>query len=159
MTRSLKILALAAVTLGGAFLTTAAQASAANFNVSFAIYNADTNSKSMIRQTNPLPTGVSGLIAPPSAISPASYDPASGFGTFTGRLPTPSTPVSVQLQYSRDTDSSDECTFSITVSNVGGLTPYLLHFTSDHSRCTVPGDVYSATGQFTTTTYLMNWAG
>jgi hypothetical protein len=156
MTRSLKVLALAAITLGGAFLTTAAQASAANFNVSFAIFNND-STNNMIRQTNPLPTGVTGLIAPPTAISPASYDPASSFATFSAALPTLGSPVSTHLKYSKDTDSSDACTFTITVSYVPGPNPYLLAFSSDQARCTVPSNVYSSNGQFTSTTYSLVW--
>jgi hypothetical protein len=156
MNRLAKVLALAAVTLGGAFLTTAAQASAANFNVSFAIHNND-SAYNMIRQTDPLPSGVTGLIKPPTAISPGNNDPASSFATYSLPLPGLLNPASVSMKYSKDTDSTDECTFTIEVKNVGGATPYLLHFSTDQARCTVPGDVYSANGQFTGTTYLVGW--
>jgi len=156
MNRLVKVLALAGVTLGGAFLTTAAQASAANFNVSFAIHNND-STYNMIRQTSPLPSGVTGLINPAAAISPGNNDPASSFATFSLPLPSRILPASASLKYSKDTDSTDACTITMTVSNVGGLTPYLLHFTSDQSRCTVPADVYSSDGQFTSTTYLVYW--
>jgi hypothetical protein len=157
MIRLAKFLALAGLTLGGAFLTTAAQASAANFTVDFAIYDAD-STYNMIRQTSPLPTGVSGLINPASAISPGGYDPASGsVATFTGPLPTSGHPAQASLVYSKDTDSTDACTFTVTVSYVGGPTPYELQFSASPSRCTVPGSVYSTNGQFTSTTYLLDW--
>jgi len=68
---------LAGATFGGAFLTTAAQASAASFNVSFAIHNNDAT-YNMIRQTVPLPSGVTGLIVPPKAISPRQQRPRNG---------------------------------------------------------------------------------
>jgi hypothetical protein len=156
MNRLVKVLALAGATLGGALLTTAAQASAANFSVSFAIHNND-STYNMIRQTVPEPSGVTGLIVPASAISPGNNDPATGFATYSGPLPSVGNPAYVYLKYSKDTDSSDACTFKLTVSNVGGLTPYLMHFVVDQSRCTVPADVYSSNGQFTSTTYLLNW--
>jgi len=156
MNRLVKVLALAAATFGGAFLTTAAQASAANFNVSFAIHNNDAT-YNMIRQTDPLPSGVTGLIKPPTAISPGNSDPASSFATFS--LPLPSLHASEQapLVYSKDTDSTDFCTFTIQVKNVGGALPYVLHISSDQSRCTVPADQYSTTGQFTSSTSFLVW--
>jgi hypothetical protein len=156
MNRLAKILALAAVTLGGAFLTTAAQASAANFSVSFAIHNND-STYNMIRQTDPLPSGVTGLIKPPTAISPGNNDPATSFATFSGMLPALNHPEQTSLVYSKDTDSTDFCTFTIKVSNVGGSLPYVLHITSDQSRCTVPADQNSANGQFTSSTSVLAW--
>lgn len=156
MNRLVKVLALATATLGGAFLTTAAQASAANFNVSFAIHNND-STYNMIRQTDPLPSGVTGLIKPPTAISPGNNDPASSFATYSLVLPTVGNSVFVNLKYSKDTDSTDECTFTIRISNVSGPTPYELQFMSDQARCTVPSAVYSTNGQFTGTTYILNW--
>jgi hypothetical protein len=156
MIRLVKLLALAGITLGGAFLTTAAQASAANFNVSFAIHNADT-SISMIRNTTPLPTGVTGLINPPAAISPGNNDPASGFATYSLTLPTAGHPQSTSLQYVNVNNSLDECTFAIKVSFVTGPM-YLLHFSSDQSRCTVPADQQNSNGIFTGTTSIVNWA-
>jgi hypothetical protein len=158
MNRLGKILALAAATLGGAFLTTAAQASAANFNVSFAIHNND-STFNMIRQTVPEPSGVTGLIVPPSAISPGSNDPATGFATFSRMLPSPGNYQQVSLAYAKDTDPTDFCTFTIKVSNVGGSLPYLLHFSSDQARCTVPADQSTANGQFTGSTALLSWKG
>lgn len=159
MTRITQLLAVAALTFGGAFLTTAAQASAANFNVSFAIKNAD-STNSMIRVTNPLPSGVTGLINPPAAISPANYDPASGFATYTGTLPAlHGPPQSVSLEYANTNNLSDNCNFTIKVTNVGGSAPYVLHFSSDQARCTVPADQSSATGQFTATTSILVWVG
>ena len=156
MNRHGKILALAAVTFGGAFLTTAAQASAANFNVSFAIHNND-STFNMIRQTSPLPSGVTGLINPAAAISPGNNDPATGFATYSLPLPGIGGEVHTSLVYSKDTDSTDFCTFTIQVKNVGGLSPYVLHLSSDQTRCTVPADTSSANGQFTSSTSLLNW--
>jgi hypothetical protein len=156
MNRLVKLLALAAATLGGAFLTTAAQASAANFNVSFAIHNND-STYNMIRQTDPLPSGVTGLIVPPSAISPGNNDPASSFATYSLGLPRTGQEVHTSLVYSKDTDSTDFCTFTIDVKNVGGSLPYVLHFSSDQARCTVPADTSSAAGQFTSITSIVNW--
>ena len=156
MNRLVKLLALAAATLGSAFLTTAAQASAANFNVSFAIHNND-STYNMIRQTSPLPSGVTGLINPAAAISPGNNDPATSFGTFSGPLPALHNSEQASLVYSKDTDSSDFCTFTIQVKNVGGSLPYVLHFTSDQTRCTVPADQNSANGQFTSSTSFLDW--
>jgi hypothetical protein len=157
MIRLVKLLALAGITLGGAFLTTAAQASAANFNVSFAIHNAD-STNSMIRTTNPLPTGVSGL-NPIGAILPAGNDPTTGFATYSAGLPALNRSASVSLEYVNSGNSADECTFTIQVSNIGGLNPYKLHFSSDQARCTVPADQQNSTGTFTSMTSVVNWNG
>ncbi len=119
MNRLTKVLALAGLTLGGAFLTTAAQASAANFNVSFAIHNNDT-SASMIRQTDPLPSGVTNLRTPPVAISPGGNDPASGFATFSLTLPLLGQNSHVSVAYANYADPTDFCTFTIEVKNIGG---------------------------------------
>ena len=113
----------------------------------------------MIRNTTPLPSGVAGLINPPAAILPGGNDPATGFATYVGGLPGLGQHPSVSLQYVNTVSISDECTFTIQVSNVGGLNPYKLHFSSDQSRCTVPGDQQNATGLFTSTTYVLNWNG
>jgi hypothetical protein len=158
MIRFVKLLALAGITFGGAFLTTAAQASAANFNVSFAIHNAD-STNSMIRNTTPLPSGVTGLINPPAAILPGGNDPAAGFATYSAGLPLRGAFASATLQYVNSGNSADECTFTIKVSNVGGVNPYLLHFASDQARCTVPADQQNASGVFTSTTSVVNWFG
>jgi len=158
MTRLVKLLALAGITFGGAFLTTAAQASAANFQVNFAIHNAD-STNSMIRATTPLPAGVVGLINPPTAISAGNNDPASGFATYEGALPGFGQHSSETVQYVNTNNSSDECTFTIQISNVGGANPYKLHFSSDQSRCTVPADQQNATGVFTGTTFVLGWTG
>jgi hypothetical protein len=156
MTRFTQLLAVAALALGGAFLTTAAQASAANFNVSFAIKNAD-STNSMIRVTDPLPSGVTGLIAPPSAISPGNYDPASSYATYSAPLPTPGHPASVSLAYANTNNLNDKCLFTIEVKYVSGSAPYVLHFSSDQTRCTVPADQSSATGQFTGSISTLAW--
>ena len=158
MIRIVKILALAGITLGGAVLSTSSQALAANFQVNFAVHNGD-STNSMIRATDPLPAGVAGLIKPPSAISPGNNDPATANATYIGGLPLPGAHASVNLQYVNTGNSADECTFSIEVRNVGGVNPYLLHFSSDQSRCTVPGDQQNANGQFTSTTYVLDWFG
>jgi hypothetical protein len=157
MIRLVKLLALAGITLGGAFLTTAAQASAANFQVNFAIHNAD-STNSMIRATNPLPGGIAGLNSI-GAITPGGNDPTTGFATYSLGLPAAGHFTMVSLQYVNTGNSADECSFTIKVSNVGGLNPYLLHFSSDQSRCTVPADQQNATGLFTSTTYVLAWNG
>ncbi len=158
MIRLAKFLALAGLTLGGALLTTAGQASAANFNVSFAVYNGDSTAN-MIRQTDPVPTGVSGLIAPVAGISPGSYDPgSSSFATYTGPLPTSLHPLAqVSLVYAKDTDPMNACTFTIKVSYIGGSTPYELQLIGSPARCTGSGPFYSTNGQFTSTTNVVTW--
>jgi hypothetical protein len=156
MIRLAKFLALAGLTLGGAFLTTAAQASAANFTVDFAMYNGD-STNSMIRETSPLPSTVTGLPAA-SAISPGGYDPASGFATYSDGLPSLGNPKSVSLEYWNANTQLGPCTFTIKVSYVGGTNPYLLHFSvSPTSPCTVPGDQSSSTGLFTGSTSILVW--
>jgi hypothetical protein len=157
MIRLAKFLALAGLTLGGAFLTTAAQASAANFTVDFAMYNGD-STNSMIRETSPLPSTVTGLINPPSAISPGGYDPASSFATYSDGLPAYPGSKSVQLEYENANTLGAQCTFTIQVKNVGGTNPYVLHFSvSPTSPCSVPGDQSSSTGLFTGSTSILTW--
>jgi len=156
MIRLVNVLALAGITLGGAFLATSSQALAANFQVNFAIHNADT-SASMIRNTIPLPPGVAGLINPAASISPGNDDPATGNATYINTLPTSGHPQSMSLQYVKVGDVTDECTFTFAVSYVGGSNPYKLHITSDQSRCTVPADQQNANGLFTGTTSVVDW--
>jgi len=155
MNRLTKTLALAAGVIAGALSATAAQASAATFTVDFAAHNVDA-SASMIRATSPLPTGVSGLINPAAAISPGGYDPASGFATFSAALPTLGASAVAVLEYAA-LDGSSPCTFTIRVSHDTNPSPYLVHFSVDSSKCSVPADVRSSNGQFTSQTYILNW--
>jgi hypothetical protein len=158
MNRFTKTLALAAGVIAGALGATAAQASAANFNVSFALHNLDA-SASMIRVTSPLPAGISGLIDPAAAISPGGYDPATGNAAFSLTLPGLGGSSQATLQYANaGNGTSDACNFTIKVSHDFNPTPYLLHFSVDSSKCGVPADVRSSNGQFTSQTYLLNWA-
>jgi hypothetical protein len=157
MNRLTKTLALAAGVLAGALGATAAQASAANFNVDFAFHNNDL-SASMIRATSPLPSGISGLIDPAAAILPGGYDPASGNATYSLGLPAFGSSSQVTLRYVTVGDSSGACNFTIKVSHDTNPSPYLLHFSVDSSKCTVPGDARSSTGQFTNQTYILTWA-
>jgi hypothetical protein len=157
MNRLTKTLALAAGVVAGALGATAAQASAANFNVNFGFHNLDV-SASMIRVTSPLPSGVSGLIDPASAISPGGYDPATGNAVFSLGLPSQGNSAQVTLQYANSGDLSAACNFTIKVSHDLNPTPYLLHFSVDSNKCSVPGDVRSSNGQFTSQTYILTWA-
>jgi hypothetical protein len=157
MNRLTKTLALAAGVVAGALGVTAAQASAANFQVNFAFHNIDA-SASMIRVTSPLPSGIAGLIDPAAAISPGGYDPASGNAVFSGLLT--SLPALATMKYVNAGDGvSNACNFTIKVSKDSNPSPYLLHFSVDAtSHCSVPGDVRSSNGQFTSQTYVLNWA-
>jgi hypothetical protein len=158
MNRFTKTLALAAGVLAGALGATAAQASAANFVVDFALYNKDA-SASMIRATSPLPTGITGLIDPAAAISPGGYDPATGNATYSLPLPGVNNFAQTVLKYVNAGDGiSNPCNFTIKVSHDSNPSPYLLHFAVDSPKCSVPGDVRSSTGQFTSQTYILNWA-
>jgi hypothetical protein len=159
MNRLTKTLALAAGVIAGALGATAAQASAANFNVNFALHNLDA-SASMIRVTSPLPSGVSGLIDPAAAISPGGYDPATGNAVFSRALPALFTSIQTTLKYANASDGiSNPCTFTIQVSKDLNPSPYLLHFSvDDTTHCSVPADVRSSTGQFPSQTYVLNWA-
>jgi hypothetical protein len=65
--------------------------------------------------------------------------------------------TSVSLEYANTNNLNDECTFTIQVKNVTGSTPYVLHFSSDQPRCTVPADQSSATGQFTGSVSTLAW--
>ncbi|HTD36003.1 MAG TPA: hypothetical protein VK669_00710 [Candidatus Limnocylindrales bacterium] len=158
MNRITKTLALAAVVLAGAFGATAAQASAADFQVNFKVQNNDA-SVSMIRITDPLPTGVNGLIKPPSAIAAGGADPATGNATWTGQLPGLNTSVSVSLTYGRASDNGAQCTFTMKITHDTNSNPYLLEFSvSPSSPCAVPGPVRTSNGQFTAQTYALGWS-
>ena len=151
------LLALAAFALAGALGATAAQASAANFTVNFAVKNNDA-SVPMIRSTVPLPTGVTGLIDPAAAILAGGTDPATGNAVYSAPLPTLVSPRQVQLAYAKASDSTASCTFTIKVSRDGNVLPYLLHFASDNARCLVPADQRTSDGQFTAQTSILDWA-
>jgi hypothetical protein len=158
MNRPLKALALAAFALAGALGATAVQASAANFNVNFAIKNADA-SASMIR-TSTLPSTITGLINPASAISPAGLDPASGNAVYSDVLPRFSGDFkSVSLTYANASDGiSNQCTFTLKVAKDSNVLPYLLHFAAQGGSCTAPADVRTSDGQFTGAVYTPAWA-
>lgn len=158
MNRITKTLALAAVVLAGAFGATTAQASAALFHVNFKVVD-NSASDSMIRITDPLPTGVSGLIAPPSAIAVGGSDPASGNGSWSGTLPALNSSTSLTLTYGRASDNGGQCAFTMTITHDANASPYLLQFSvSPTSACTVPSSVRTSDGQFTAQTYILSWA-
>lgn len=158
MNRLTKTLALAAVALAGAFGATAAQASAANFNVSFLVKNND-SSASMIRSGS-LPSGISGLPDPGVAVPAGGTDPSTGIATYSLPLPSVGITKQMSLVYARASDGTSACTFTIKVSHDTNSLPYLLQFsTSDTVRCAVPtGSIRTSDGQFTGQTYVLNWA-
>jgi hypothetical protein len=155
MNRTLKALAIAAVALAGAFGATAAQASAANFNVNFAIKNND-SSASMIR-LGTLPGSITGLPNPAGAVGPGGFDPSSGNAVWSDGLPAPGGFKQVSLVYVNAGDqSSNQCTFTFKVSRDSNVLPYLLHITAT-SPCSAPADARTSDGQFTGQTYIPNW--
>jgi hypothetical protein len=157
MNRITKTLALAAVVLAGAFGATAAQASATTFKVDFAVHDAD-STVSMIRITDPLPTGISGLISPPSAIVAGASDPATGNAVWSGTAPGLGSSISVSLTYGRASDSGAQCTFTMKITHDGNSNPYLLQFSvNPTSPCSVPASVRTSDAQFTAQTYVLNW--
>jgi hypothetical protein len=156
MNRLTKTLALAAVVLAGAFGATAAQASAANFNVDFAVQNTDT-SVSMIRVTNPVPSGITNLITPPSAIAAGSSDPATGNAVWSAGLPGFGSSVTATLVYGRASDRGAQCTFTMKITHDSNANPYLLELSAS-SPCSVStASARTSDGQFTAQTYLLNW--
>ncbi len=159
MNRFSSFLALSAIVVAGAFAGTAAQASAANVNVDFKIHNADGSANSMIRSGAP-DTGISGLISPAAAISPGNDDPASGFALFSLPEPSQGNFVKASVSYANANDGlSNLCKFTIEVSHTAPNT-YKLHYSlvQNNAHCSVPGDQTNANGQFTTTTYALNWS-
>ena len=158
MNRVTSFLALSAIVVAGAFAGTAAQASA-NVNVNFKVHNADA-SASMIRSGAPS-SGISGLINPAAAILPGGDDPATGFALFSLPPPSVGNAVSGSVSYANASDGvSNICTFTITVTRTA-LSSYSLTFGvgNNNSHCTVPsGTVNSSTGQFTSTTYELDWS-
>jgi hypothetical protein len=159
MNRITSFLALSAIVVAGAFAGTAAQASAANVNVQFKVHNADT-SASMIRSGAPS-AGISSLISPAVSISPGNDDPASGFALFSLPAPAPGSSVSGSVSYASANDGvSNLCTFTITVTR-NAFASYTLSFSvfNNASHCSVPsGSVTNSTGQFTNTTYVLDWS-
>jgi hypothetical protein len=150
-----KALALAAFALAGAFLGTAAQASAANFNVSFAIKNNDA-SLSMIR-TSSVPVGVTGLPNPSVSIAPGG----SESGTWSATLPALHASAQILLTYAQASDGvSSPCSFTVKISHDTNVQPYLLEFSNNGgpSRCSVPASARTSDGQFTSQTYTMGWS-
>ncbi len=156
MNRITSVLALSAIVVAGAFAGTAAQASA---NVQFKVHNAD-SSASMIRSGAPS-SGISGLISPAASILPGGDDPATGFALFSLPAPSVGSAVSGSVSYANASDGiSNLCTFTITVQR-GGLSSYALTFglVNNGSHCTVPsGTVNNSNGQFTSTTYELDWS-
>ena len=159
MNRITSFLALSAIVVAGAFAGTAAQASAANVTVNFKVHNADA-SASMIRSGAPS-SGISGLIDPAAAILSGGDDPATGFALFSLPAPNVNNSVHGTVSYANASDGiSNLCTFTITVTR-GGLSSYTLSFSvsNNTSHCTVPGGtVINSTGQFTNTTYELDWS-
>ena len=159
MNRITSFLALSAIVVAGAFAGTAAQASAANVNVQFKVHNADP-SASMIRSGAPS-SYMSGLISPAASIAPGGADPASGFALFSAPAPSLNNSVQGSVSYANASDGiSNLCTFTITVTR-NGPASYGLSFSvaNNASHCTVPsGSVTNSTGQFTTTTYELDWS-
>jgi len=157
MNRTLKALALATFALAGALGATAVQASAANFNVDFAIKNNDT-SASMIR-VGSLPSTISGLPNPAVAVGPGGLDPGTGNAVYSDALPALNQTKSVSLTYANASDGiSNPCTFTFHVKKDSNVLPYLLHVTPDHPSCTAPADVRTSDGQFTASVYVPTWA-
>jgi hypothetical protein len=156
MNRVKVLSALAALAVGGALAANTAPAAAfTSFSVSFAIKNND-GTASMIR-TSSLPAGVTGLPNPAQAVSPGGTDPASSFATYSLPYPGPAQTRSISLSYANASDQSSACTYTISVKETSS-TSFTLHFTTtDPSRCAVPGDVTNGDGQFTSTTYILNW--
>ena len=159
MNRSIKALALAAFALAAALGATTAQASAANFSVSFKVKNDDpTSTISMIR-TSALPSTVTGLINPAASIASMAFDPNSGSASYIDSLPGLGSTTHVDLVYADASNGvSSACTFTITVGRDGNvLQPYYVTF-SNHttSRCVVPGDARSSNGVFAGT-FTLSW--
>ncbi|HEY0396338.1 MAG TPA: hypothetical protein VGD01_17815 [Candidatus Elarobacter sp.] len=155
MKNLVKTLALAAFALAGAFGATTAQASAANFNVYFAVHNADASAS--MERTGTLPGTITGLSG--SSVAAGGNDPSSGHATYSNLLPGLSQTTSATLTYQK-VGGGSACSFTISVKNDGNpLGAYLLHFTTDApARCSVPSDARSATGQFTGQTYVLSWS-
>ncbi|HEV3086915.1 MAG TPA: hypothetical protein VGX96_06780 [Candidatus Elarobacter sp.] len=159
MNRFKLLSALAALTVGGALAANVAPASAfTSFNVSFAVQNMDGNGQSMIR-TSAIPTGVTGLINPASAISPSANDPATGHATYS--LPYPGVRQSSEatITYANSSNPSlNVCTYKIKVTE-NSASSFTLHFTTnDAVKCAVPSDASSGDGQFTSLTYGLTWS-
>ena len=158
MNRITSFLALSAIVVAGAFAGTAGQASASNVNVNFKVHNADGLSQSMIRSGAPS-SYMSGLINPAAAILPGGDDPASGFALFSAPAPPVNTSVFGSVSYANAIDGvSNLCTFTITVTR--NISSYTLGFSAlnNASHCTVPLTATNSNGQFTSTTYELDWS-
>jgi len=155
MIHSLKALALAAVTTAGALVATAGAASATTFTAYFQVANQDA-SHEMIR-TSSLPSTITGLINPPAAISPAGTDPASGHAVFSGSV-SPGGSLSATVTYDAAANlGTAKCNFTMKVTENSTGTDYLLHYSVDNGICSVPADVHSSNGQFTSQTSQLIW--
>jgi hypothetical protein len=154
MNRPLKALAIATFALAGALGATAVQASAANFNVDFVVKNNDA-SASMIRNTVPAPGTVSSFITPATGIPPGGTDPASGYAVYSDVLPGLNAFKQVSFGYA-NTVGGGLCTFTLKVSKDSNTLPYLLHMSAT-GPCSVPADVRTSDGQFTSQTYVLSW--
>ena len=158
MNRITSFLALSAIVVAGAFAGTAAQASAANVNMQFKVHDADA-SASMIRSGAPS-SGISGLISPAAAILAGNDDPASGSALFSLPVPAVSKYVQGTVSYANASNGlSNLCTFTITVTRTA-IASFTLHFSVGPSgnNCSVPADASNSDGQFTSTTYALNWS-
>jgi hypothetical protein len=154
MIRSFKVLALAAMTTAGALAATAAQASAANFNVYFAVQNNDASQNMGIVN---IPSTVSGLGGGP--ISPGGLDPSTGHALWSDLLPALGFSRSITFTANRYADSTSGCNFTLKVTHDSNPSPYLLQFSVDNtSRCSVPAAVRTSDGQFTAQTSVLGWS-
>ncbi|GEM_PF-2457236 len=158
MNRPFKALALAAFALAGILGATAGQASAANFNVNFAIKNADPSAS--MQRVSSLPATITGLPNPAGAVGAGALDPSSGHAVYSDTLPIfGGTPKSVSLVYANALDGvSNQCTFTLKVSKDSNVLPYLLHMTATGGSCAAPADARTIDGQFTSQVYTFTWA-
>ncbi len=156
MIRSLKALAIAAAVVGGALGATAAQASAANFTVYFAVQDNDASNNMGLFN---VPSSVTGLSAGP--ISPGATDPsAGGHGVWSDTLPPLGQYKSVPIQAGVYSNDASPCSFTLQISHDSNPKPYLLQISVDTpSRCTVPtiSNPRTTDGQFTSQTYILGW--
>ncbi|MDB5073551.1 MAG: hypothetical protein JWM87_4662 [Candidatus Eremiobacteraeota bacterium] len=160
MNRSIKALALAAFALAAALGATTAQASAANFSVSFNFKNNDPHSTVSMIRTSSLPATITGLIDPPASIADLAFDPSStGAGIYSDGLPALGGSKQESVTYADASDNSSPCTFTISVHrDSNALQPYYVHFSNNNtSRCVVPGDARSSNGVFSGT-FTLSWS-
>lgn len=155
MHRITNLLALGAFAFAGIAVATTAGASAANFSVPIIVKDVDTVSN--IRSTTS--STIVGFITPATAIAGGGTDPATGTATYSDGLPGLGASTSASVMYVLASDGvSSPCTFTIKVTRDNNPTqPYVVHFTSDATRCTVPGDARSSNGMFAGT-FTLNWS-